>query len=514
MQLSMRFFYTKIAETVPGANLLLAGTMPAFSSSGIVTPGTTVSSDIIYIDLLPYDPRQLPAHASLVTTETRSDLFERCNMIVLPDGADLAAVADLISETFTHYFGWADKIYAAIAENRDLQTIIDLTAPIIDNPIYIADSSFKMLASWGGEFGEMNPTWRYQQKYRYLPYQVMQNLIDAGEVKRLYDTPEAWLVTNSSGFESLPFISKAIRRNGVHYGNFFIIALNRHLCACDIEIADYLGDVLSTALVGNLNYLQTSRFYHEHFLGDIVEGTLTNRQLISDQLKALGWELEGDYVLALFDTSQDNDAIRHHMMAFLTTGLDGKCLSYHGDVLAIMNRCGQRMSRIEARIGQVARDFNRTAAMSERFVDFAELGSHYQQARFALAEKSGPENAGRLFFYRDAFLDHLVTKLKDDLPIFAPVFLLRRHDESQGTEYCHTLYVWLVHERNTVHAAEALFIHRNTLKNRLERIQEIIAVDTDDIRVRLRLLLSLYEVESQIECSSSKPETRRYARQR
>jgi len=495
MKLSMRFSQTRIAERFPGAIVALNDSpMPAFSASGVITPTTKPADEVVYIDLLPFKVRTLPPRASVITTESRADLFERCNLIVLPDGTDLAAVADLVSETFTRYFGWADAVYAAIAKNEDLQTIIDLTAALVNNPMYIADSSFKMLASWGGEFNEINPTWRYQQKYHYLPYQVMQALVDSGELDLIHDTPSAWLDDHSIGFTSLPFISKAIRKDGTHYGNFFIIELYRHLDACDVEIADYLGDVLSSALYGNRNYLETSTFYHAHFLEDVIEGTLTDRTLVTEQLTALHWTLTGDYLLALFDTAKDNDAIRHHMMALLSTDLDVQCIDYRGDVLAIASDCAGRVEKIEARLKQVARDFNRDAAVSERFVDFLQIGGYYQQARFTLDAVAGAEVHGRLLVYRDMVLDHITGKLDEILPVFAPVTLLDRYDRAHGTEYCRTLYVWLACERNTVKAASVLYIHRNTLKNRLEHIQEIAPTDTDDLRVRMRYLLSLHEL--------------------
>ena len=61
-----------------------------------------------------------------------------------------------------------------------------------------------------------------------------------------------------------------------------------------------------------------STLYHAHFLEDLIEGTMTDKRIMTDQLRALHWEVEGDYQLAIFDTSGDNDAIRHHMMALLT----------------------------------------------------------------------------------------------------------------------------------------------------------------------------------------------------
>lgn len=496
MKLSLRFFYTKLVQEYPEATLLTQpGKNPMLSSLGIITESMEDFEEIVYIDLLKRPEDSLPEQASVITTRKRAERFKRCNVIALPDRVDLAQVMQRVSTEFTRYFGWADKLYEAIAKNTDLQTIIDLTVPIFQNPIYISDSSFKMLASWGGDFGAINPTWRYQEKYHYLPYQVMQSLVETGELKKLYHTPQAWKVSNSKGFTALPYISKAIRKEGNHYGNFYIIELYDHLDACDLELADYLGKVLSTALYGNLNYLETSTLYHAHFLEDIIEGTLTDRRIMDDQLKALHWELDGDYLLALFDTQGDNDAIRHHMMAFITVDLDTQCFSYQGNVLVILNNCIKRMDRITKRLLQISRDFSRLVAISEQFSDFSQLGKFYAQAQFALENRALMPHNAHLLFYEELFFDHLTDHIDDEMPLFSPAVRLQRHDKECGTDYCTTLLTWLAHERNSVKAAQELYVHRNTLKNRLGNIQDIIGVDLDRVETRTRMVLSLYSLK-------------------
>lgn len=498
MKLSLRFFFTKIAKKYPGTMLSsYTDTAPNFSSLGILTKDMELSEEVLYVDLLTIPQEDLPSNASVITTQDRSSLFAQCNLIVVPYGVDLAAITQLVSHTFTHYFGWADTIYEAIAQNRGLDTIVNLTANIVQNPLYIADSSFKMLASWGGDFMEINPTWRYQEKYRYLPYQVMQNLIESEELEKLYNTPHAWKIDNSKGFSALPFISKAIRMDGVHYGNFYIIELYDLLDDCDLEIADYLGTVLSTALYGNLNYLRTSTLYHAHFLADIIEGTLTDRQIMLDQLRALHWDIEGDYLVGLIGSAEDNDAIRHHMMALLNSDLGAQCLYYQDNVLAIINNASRDYKRITTRLQQVGRDFNRTVAVSECFSDFSEISKYYQQAHYALEYSDPVTDKGHTLFYDAVSLDHLITACKEDIAPYAPADKLVSYDKEHHTEYAHTLLTWLMLERNGIKAAKDLYIHRNTLGNRLAHIADITGVNLDDFFVRTRMLIALYAIKAE-----------------
>lgn len=493
MKLSLNFFYTKITQQHPSARIvLLADQMPTFSSLGVVTDNMIATDNLLYIDLLATSESGLPVGVSVITTESRSRFFKGCNLICVPDQVNLAEITQMVSNTLMRHLEWADAIYEAIAQNRGLDAIVNLTAQIVQNPLYIADSSFKMLASWGGEFMEINPTWRYQEKYRYLPYQVMQNLIESEELDKLYHTPHAWKLDNSKGFTALPFISKAIRKEGVHYGNFYIIELYGLLDDCDLEIADYLGKILSTALYGNLNYLQTSTLYHAHFLADIIEGTLTDRQIMLDQLRALHWDIEGDYLVALIECAEDNDAIRHHMMALLNSDLKAQCLSYQGSVLAIINEASKNFERITTRLQQIGRDFNRTIAISEYFSDFSEISKYYQQALYTLERSDPSADKGRTLFYADISLNHLIDICMSDIAVYAPADKLARYDEEHGTEYAHTLLTWLMYERNGVKAAQNLFIHRNTLNNRLASIADITGVDLESFSARMRMLISLY----------------------
>lgn len=501
MKLSLKFFYTKIAHEYPETYLsVLPRQIPSFSASGLVTESMEASEDVIYIDALPKRVSTFPTHTSVITTSSRANLFQQCNLIILPDSINLIELVQMVSSIFTHYFNWADAVYEAIAKNMDLQAIIDITAPVLKNPIYLTDSSFKMLASWGEEYAEVNPTWRYQRKYGYLPYQAMQNLAESGELKKLYNTPHAWKVSNSKGFSSLPFISKSIRKDGVHYGNFYIIEYNKPLDACDIEIADYLGKVLSNALQGSLNYLESSSLYHVHFLEDIIEGTLTDKQIMVDQLRALHWKMEDDYIVALFDTSGTNEAILLHMMEFLANDLGAQSLNYHGNVLAIINDLTENWGKIHAHLKQLARNAQRSVALSEQFSDFSQVRLYYQQAKFALDIHSQFKNQGRLFHYRYVYYEHLALMMKDKIAPFAPALTLRDYDRKHATEYCKTILSWLNHERGSAEAATELFIHRNTMKNRLDKVEELLKIDFNDpwIRDRMRITLSTLNLEEAV----------------
>ena len=65
------------------------------------------------------------------------------------------------------------------------------------------------------------------------------------------------------------------------------------------------------------------------------------------------------------------------------------------------------------------------------------------------------------------------------------------HDREKGTQYVRTLKCWFENDYNATRTAKALFIHRSTFLDRMERIREIGKLDLDDPGSKLHLMLML-----------------------
>lgn len=470
------------------------GEIPSFSTVSILVAGASLSEGTLYVDFLPLGQEHISDSISVVTTEARSQLFKDCNKIVLPNTTDIFTVPGFLLSKINDLISWADAIYRAITQNADLQHIIDLTADLVGQPMYVCDSSWKMLAWWGGEMIHASAVWSYQMKYKYLPLNVMKQIVDAGDLELYQNTPQAFLADLRAGF-MYSFISKAIRKDGVYYGNFFIIELYRKLDAYDFEVAEYLGMALSTALSGGRNYIETSALYHSHFIEDVIEGTLTDKTLMRDQLGAMGWKLEGDYILALVDTSKDKRAICNYVRLTLEQDPSVLAIIYNGYVLAVFSEASNRFSEISGRLKSISKNFERTVAVSERFSTFAVIGSYYKQTEFVVKQEASMEKPKKVVHTRDYLLDYLSTVYDGgEIPLTSAIKRLDNYDSEHGTELCLTLYVWLKCQQNTSQTAAKLYIHRNTCINRLETIRGIVQEDFDDYNIRVELLLALHRM--------------------
>ena len=131
--------------------------------------------------------------------------------------------------------------------------------------------------------------------------------------------------------------------------------------------------------------------------------------------------------------------------------------------------------------------------MSGRFTSFLDFPSQFSCLCDLVDSQdlASYEGVSRVV-YSDSLFPHRLAQACDRrLPVDFETQLLRDYDANHGTEYAKSLYTFLLHERNYVTSSASLYLHRNTLRNRIEKINDMLDIDLDDPIVRLRLIVSL-----------------------
>ena len=133
-------------------------------------------------------------------------------------------------------------------------------------------------------------------------------------------------------------------------------------------------------------------------------------------------------------------------------------------------------------------------ASSISFSELERLVNFYQQALTAV--EHSPQIPGELYRCQDEamrMITNIVDKAISTALIHPAIPAIKAHDLAHKTDYCRTLFCFLKNERRHQLTAEELFIHRNTLFLRLEKIQELWPIDLNDTEERFYLLFSFYQ---------------------
>jgi sugar diacid utilization regulator len=130
--------------------------------------------------------------------------------------------------------------------------------------------------------------------------------------------------------------------------------------------------------------------------------------------------------------------------------------------------------------------------ISMPFSSLEKLCAAHLQSVFAI-EETGYQDG--FFYCRDFAFNYLLRILQwEELTknlLHPAVEILSRYDQKNGSDLLSTLRVYMEQGMNQIHTANALFIHRNTLKYRLAKISELTDIDLSDPDEKLYLSLSL-----------------------
>ncbi len=127
--------------------------------------------------------------------------------------------------------------------------------------------------------------------------------------------------------------------------------------------------------------------------------------------------------------------------------------------------------------------------------ELAQLAASYEQAGEALkiAQALKPDREVQTFDKLGVlhWLYHLPPALITSNTYVRAIRQLAMHDQASHAELLHTLEVYLDAGSVAADAADALYIHRNTLSYRLERIEQLMDIDLKEPDTRLNLHVAL-----------------------
>lgn len=152
----------------------------------------------------------------------------------------------------------------------------------------------------------------------------------------------------------------------------------------------------------------------------------------------------------------------------------------------------------EERLAKIGEIFSIKFGLSGPFQGSTTLVAACRQARraFELQDKVFVRNSEskNLILYRDiAFVDIAICYCKD-YPVysFAPLsyIAMRENDIKFGTNYCAFVKTYILNGCSSTKTAQQLFLHKNTVIYRLEKIKARFNLDVSDIHEQFRFLIA------------------------
>lgn len=388
---------------------------------------------------------------------------------------------------------WEKDLYYMAWCHQPLQEIIDETVRIFNNPIFVCNWQGNVLgyssayADAAFESTEMQTTWRSITVDKRVPITALSGLMDSNYRDYLSRENSVHIME----FPSFDFrsIFGLVHVQGEIVLQFQIIEHTRKITAADISLAKVFLELLRRSFRESLLPQHSSAL---DVFKQLLSGNEPSEKALEWALDYLGWSSpDSEYALIII-REDDGSSCDNRLYQRIEGYIPGcRLLEYEKDMLMLLSDA--LLYEFRRELLYVLKSFHLKASVSLPFTDWHDLSVSYEQALLTLQYCSDTDPLCFSLDYAWNLLADTVSKHQIRLNLLHPAIkILSEYDRKNASSLAETLHTYLVCERSIVETSEALFIHRHTLKYRLDKISQLIDVDLDDFSTRMHLLLSFH----------------------
>lgn len=504
MRLSLRFIASRLTRIWAQTEIPCDAEGKIFSSVRLYTQDSIVSphSDCIFIVPSAQEPEKgLERCTAIIWVGThKPPKGKPC--IWIKEHVDLVRILDNALIIFDLMNEWKSAVQHHLLVEDPISEVVNTLSLVITNPFFYCDAGLKMLAiSRRSPLTTSIEVFREQIETGYLPPEIVAGLVSSGDLDIINKKKSAWLFEGSETFKT-PFVSRTIFCQGGVFGHLFVIEENPEYALCDTEILEELGSTISDYLDHRYPHFPTRGRYYEQSLKDLLSGRVLAND-VDNVLTIMKWERFGNYQVLVFEAPDSGSSSRDTSKTQLsiveeTLGQNGIIL---GSNVVVLINIGNQLNRKET-VNQIKKSiqglcarFGWRAGISDVFNDIIDAKPYYDQAFAALTTGMLIDPDLRLYeYYR--YLIHFIRATvwnHVDSPLLhhGDILALIAYDEETNSRLAETLYIYLLNERKVAKTSEVLYMHRNSVINRIHKIEQLIVSDLNDPDDRLSLLISL-----------------------
>lgn len=375
--------------------------------------------------------------------------------------------------------GLYDELVAAADSTQDFNALINTAASKLGNSLIFSDCEFRIIAS-STSVPVMDALWVENVRQGYCNYEFISTVTQFESIRKASYSPDAIEVScDQSPFRKLS--SKVIVR-GVQVGFVLLIASESPVTQSHFQMLKNVSMALSYMIENYAGYLFQSVDQYQQILYNLLIGASP------DDLRLQIQSLELPPSMLALCARETRSLGEKHMketvgpgLARLLPGL--RYALYKGGVAAMLplNGAAELTAETMTMLNEFAAGQSVSIGVSYAFDSIDDYPAQYQQAVTALDLSREMGSTANVIQYRDFQFFDLLSQCGDRDVIgkycHPALKALRKYDHLNGSELYKTLRAYVDNGARVKETSESMFIHRNSLMYRLDRIREITALD-------------------------------------
>lgn len=428
-----------------------------------------------------------------------SQFSDSLSMVLLYTTNSYAEIFNKILTIFHDFEIWDKNFHLALLRGGTMQDLLNLSYNILTHPMVILDGNFSLL----GEF-----------RTNEIDDAVINEILTAG-----YVTPQAMtrlrqdgLISTSENVENPLINYYCITAHDCYYSMMYRFTSNNHIVGYALIFrnrvhprTNYL--YLMNMVAENLQlFFQQERYTNHSFqenyealLANILDNPKTSPKQLEDQLSYIpGFTMKGYFLLAQLTYNDVSEL----PLSFLSWNLRNSFSSvkpfvYENKIYILKISTDTIPAHQfftpeeEALFKNLLKKHDFSCAVSNPFFSLMDLPIAASQCRETI--KLNPPAQNQFLYFNDVTFQYILSNLKKGSMqlIESPHYhLLKQYDSEHNTDLCEIYIKYLKNNGNINQTANQIFMHRNTVFNKIKKAVSIMHNECDTFQSQIAFFLS------------------------
>lgn len=384
----------------------------------------------------------------------------------------------------------------SLIEGKDIKYIVDLGCKILKNPILLTDTSLKLIAYGYYNKEKINDKlWNQLIVNGYCSYEFVSEFKE-NKIPYKINTLKNPIVLNKNFSKKIRRAIGSVKFEGKNIAYIAVLEYDNKFTDEDIEMIQLLCEAVSTELKKNNKIFSNRGFIYESLFFELVEGRINDNILLSERMKAIDWNIGKRNILITIDLGKINPKNHYidYIRAYIEDIFTGSKSIYYENKLLFLIDCDKCKYENEIiRLEIFMTDNNLILGVSTEFSSLILLKEKFHESERAIAIGKQLYKGFNLYDYEKLKLYDLLRAASEKLNLMdfcpTPLIRLNNYDKKHNTDYMDTLKTYLYCNKNKSETAKKLFIHRNTLNYRINKIKEITNIEIENFKEQYYLYI-------------------------
>lgn len=384
-------------------------------------------------------------------------------------------IEEIIFDCIDIYRNWREECIQA-ASDSSVNELLDVCASLLTNPVALFDESLVMTAYAGNLPASVEGTIWEMILSEGISRPEIYSREENDMIARELASGKKSFVWNSSFFGGQEHICSNVFRNGTPCGLIGASDLCSSFSEGEIQLFEDVSDFISLYYSRShaINERETNLYYIERMLN----GLSVSHDSLARSVEPLGWKTDHTWQVYCLSKGVSNEYAYTSYRKRLQKLFAQSLVLPHEDHLVLLVNLTKETGDIRTYLTE---EFGFRCGISLPFHDLSHLYSCYVQSRIAL---SFIHEEGCILF-EDIYQDYItesLSKLTEIKALCHPRILELYESSDPGNQtLINNLHTYLLCGRNIAETARKLFIHRNTLLYRLEKLDQLLGVHIADL---------------------------------